>query len=339
MNRPRSSVAPIPRPFIVALAVVLGLLAVDAAVWRIATFRLRRAYLGWQSSLAAQGWQVTSAPPIAGGWPIAASLRLNDLRLGQTSSGGFAWTAYRVRFGISLLHPTVGAVDPSGPQTLTLPGLPPIAFAAKRMRATFPLSLPVQSAQATADRLTVVTPSGDVAIAAARMQVQWQPAATHLVLSAGPAALPPQRRWGLGQSITAASIDLTAHGAWPRGKPAEAAGRWRDAAGGIDIAQLGLHWGALDASGSGRAGIGADGQPTARLDLRVVEPQAALSALADAGAITRNAATAAGAVLALLEMPQRLANQPAVLSLPLQIDGGTISLGQIPVARLPRIAW
>jgi hypothetical protein len=44
-------------------------------------------------------------------------------------------------------------------------------------------------------------------------------------------------------------------------------------------------------------------------------------------------------VLALLEMPQRLANQPAVLSLPLQIDGGTISLGQIPVARLPRIAW
>jgi hypothetical protein len=331
--------APVRRAALLAACILAVLAGADVVLWRIATDRLRGAYLDWQGALAAQGWQLTASTPQAGGWPIAATLRLRDVRLAQTTAHGLVWTAARLRFGIWLAHPHEVAAIPSGQQSLALPGLPALAFTANRLRASFPLPAPVHAAQVVADRLTFATPSGPLVIAAAAIQADWRATSLHLTASADQAEMPPGRNWGLGQMVTGASIDLIAHGAWPAAPPGEAAGPWRTTGGTLDIARLAVHWGALDASGGGRAAIGADGQPQAALDLRVVEPQAALSALADAGAITRNAATAAGAVLALLEMPQRLTSQPAILNLPLRIDGGTVSIGQIPVARLPRIDW
>jgi hypothetical protein len=338
-----SSPAPNPgRParwLVAAVLLVLAVLGIDTAAWWLATGRLRQAYLAWQAALPAQGWQLAASPPVASGWPLAARLRIDGVRLGQAPPGGFGWTSARVRFGIALARPGVLAVDAGGAQSLAVPGLAPLQFRAGRLHAELPLSLPVRSVQATASDLAVALPAGVMEVAQADLQAEWAPRAVHVRVQAGPATLPPGHRWGLGQTIADGSLDLVVHGAWPGGTPRAAAGAWRDGGGSVELRQVAVRWGALDASGSGRAGLDGDLQPTARLDARVVAPQSALAALADAGAISRDAAVAAGAVLALLEVPGRLANQPDVLSLPLRLQGGGVLLGQIPVARLPKLAW
>jgi hypothetical protein len=261
------------------------------------------------------------------------------MRLGQAEPDGFGWSSARVTFGISLLHPGVLAVDPGGDQRLVAPGLAPLRFHAGRLSAELPLAAPIRSVRATASNFAIVLPAGELVVARADLQAEWAARAAHVSLSAGPATLSLDHRWGLGQTIAAASVDLVAHSAWPRGNARQAAPAWRDGGGSVDIRALTLRWGALDASGSGRLALGENSQPTGVLTTRVVAPQAALAALADAGAISHDAAIAAGAVLSLLELPGRLANQPDVLTLPLRLRNGTVLLGQIPVARVPPLAW
>ena len=318
------------------LALVLGL---DTVVWEVATHRLLRAYDRWQTALAPKGWQVTSAPPVATGWPLAARLRLDGIRLGEAAPAGFAWTAAHVSFGVSLLHPHQIAVQPDGAQTMAGPGLAPLQFHAEQMTAVLPLSAPIQSAEATATKLTIATPKGDAIVSQSRLDASWQPGAAQLRFVAGPGTLPAGHRWGLGQTVGAFTLELIAHGPWPSGSPAHAAGAWRDSGGSIDLTHVALRWGALDATGTGQARLDSALQPTATLNLKVANPEAALSTLADAGAITRNVATAANAVLTLLELPARLAGRPGVLDLPLSLNDGTVALGQIPVARVPKLDW
>jgi hypothetical protein len=323
-----------------AAALVLTLLlALDTLAWRVATNRLRNATQAWQTALGPKGWQLTSAAPVATGWPIAAELRLDRMSLREAASSGFAWTAARVTFGVSLLHPNRLTVRSEGAQTLAAPGLAPIRFHAEHLQAVLPLATPIQSAQASATQLTIATPDGDALIAATTLEASWQPAAAHLRLAAGPASLPAGHRWGLGQTVGALTLELIAHGAWPAGSATQAASRWRDSGGTLDVTTVALRWGALDATGTGQARLDGALQPAATLNLKVANPEAALSTLADAGAITRNVATAATAVLTLLELPARLTGRPGVLDLPLSLDDGTVALGQIPIARVPKLVW
>jgi hypothetical protein len=62
-----------------------------------------------------------------------------------------------------------------------------------------------------------------------------------------------------------------------------------------------------------------------------------LDALAEARLIAPRAATAAKAVLALLQRPQP-DGKPAV-QLPLTLQDRTLALGRIPLARLPELIW
>ena len=327
------------RPFHFAVAVLVLLLAADTVAWEVATARLRSAFMVWQGSLAAKGWQVSSETPAATGWPFAARLRLRQARLGQADAAGFAWSAASVEFGVSLLHPKTLVVSPADVQSLAGPGLPAIRFHADDLTASAPLGGGITAARAQASRLTVETPVGDAVATAVRINVVWTRGAVHVQATAGPIAMPPRRRWGLGQTVTTASIDLIAHGAWPASGGREAAAAWRDAGGSLDVAHLAGQWGTLDVRGSGRATLDADLQPRAQLALTVIDPQAAIAMLGDTGAISRGAATAAGAVLGLMALPARLAGQPATLDLPLRVEGGLVLAGQIPIARLPRVQW
>lgn len=321
------------------LILVAGLLGADYTVWRIATDRLRRAYGTWQTSLAASGWQVRADPVVAVGWPIAARLRLDHARLGVAAADGFAWTAARLSFGVSLLRPHAIVLAATGAETLSGPGWGPVRFAAKQLELMVPREPQPGSASISARDLAIASRSGDLLVQRARLTLAWQADHAALELTAGPIALPAGTRWGLGPSVDQVTLDLIDHGAWPGATPGQAAAAWRAGGGRLDVAQLGVHWGTLQLDGTGSLRLDADLQPRGALDLHIGDPAAALSTLADAGAISRGAATAATAVLDLLAAPARIAGQSSGVALPLELKGGTVSLGRIPIAQLAPVAW
>jgi hypothetical protein len=139
------------------LVFLLILLAADYGGWLWLTGRMREGYAQWQATLAADGWQVTSAAPVATGWPLAARLELDQPRLSQ-GDGGFAWRAARASFGISILHPGRFVIVPQGAQTLSAAGWAPLQFHATAMRIEAPLGAPVQQGVADATGLTFGTP-------------------------------------------------------------------------------------------------------------------------------------------------------------------------------------
>jgi hypothetical protein len=320
------------------LVFLLILLAADYGGWLWLTGRMREGYAQWQTTLAADGWQVTSAAPIATGWPLAAQLQLDQPRLAQ-AEGGFAWSAARATFGISILHPRSFVIVPQGAQSLTAAGWAPLRFHATTMRIAAPLGAPVQRGVADAAGLNFGTPIGAITIKQIHVQAQWEHDDARGALTAESALLPAGRQWGLGDQVQSASLLLDAHGHWPGGHPAVAAAAWRDGGGLIELRQFDLHWGALAASATGEGRLNAALQPEARAELVLTNPQAALNSLADAGVIPADAAKAAGAVLQLLSMSSHAQGAPNSVTLPLRLKDGTATVARIPLARVAKLKW
>ena len=340
-----------------AALTVLLLLALDTAAWRLATDRLRAAYVLRQTALPSTGWQITSAPPRATGWPWVANLRVSRFRLASLAAPAtpapawlapawpalawpaLAWTADTLTLSVSPFHPNRLTIRTAGAQTISMPGWPTLHLDGA-MRADIPLAGPLRSAHLSATTLTVKTPAGPLAIGATTLDAAWQPSGATLTFSAGPANLPANTRWGLDTTLTSTTLSLIAHGPWPRAAtPAAAARQWQSYGGTIDIPRLALHWGSLDLSAHGQAALDPDLQPTAALQITLANPQAALTTLAATGAITRGTATAVSAVLTLLSLPARLSGRNDALELPVKLTDGRVSLGQIPLAHLPPLRW
>jgi hypothetical protein len=320
------------------LVFLLILLAADYGGWLWLTGRMREGYAQWQATLAADGWQVTSAAPVATGWPLAARLELDQPRLSQ-GDGGFAWRAARASFGISILHPGRFVIVPQGAQTLSAAGWAPLQFHATAMRIEAPLGAPVQHGVADATGLTFGTPVGAITLKQIHVQANWVKDDARVALTALNALLPAGRQWGLGDQVQSASLMLDAHGHWPGGHPAVAAAAWRDGGGLIELRQFALHWGALAASATGQGRLNAALQPDARAELVLTNPQAALDSLADAGVIPADAAKAAGAVLQLLSLSAHAQSAPGSVTLPLRLKDGTVTVARIPLARVAKLRW
>lgn len=351
----RTSVLPLRRVLIAVVLLIGVAAAADALLWRFATQRLESGFAAWAAAARAQGWTVRAGTPQAGGWPLAAEVSLPDLSVqGGTDEipGGLTWRAARVTLQVALLRPHQVKVGAFGRQHLRLSSLPDIPFVADRMDAVLPLTAsgvpPV--ANIAAEHLRAALPIGgvaqDVTVADAALQLTGHPDAGRdqpgvvMQLDARQIGLPSSGHYPLGASIASLQMDAALDGPIPPpgADPVRRAAAWRDGGGQIAIRRLAMVWGPLAATVSATLTLDGALQPTGNINLRTIGEQAALDRLAAGGVMKRRTATVAKAVIGL--MPHTVAaDGESETDLHLSLEDRTLSLGRIPLLKLPDLTW
>lgn len=338
----------------VLIALLLLVVIADSLAWHFAVQRMRAGLADWVDARRATGWAVSMATPEAGGWPLAATLTLRDVRLqggAPDIPDGLTWGAERVVMRLDLLHPLVLRIDAGGAQHLRLADAPDIPYTTANLRLLMPLQAD-PSAQALDLHADTLHASVPVAGAAAAMTVghldvdavlnqaaaQGQPAVS-MAVKANSIDLPSRLHWPLGPHIASAALDAALNGRLPdaTGLTAVAAG-WRDGGGSLEVRHVETHWGPLGLTATAKLALDPELQPTGTGTAHITGYAETLDALARNGLMSRSAATTAKAVLSLLaDTPGD--GGPAEVDVPLSLQYRTLSMRQVPLVRLPELDW
>ena len=328
------------------------LLAGDIVYWRFAAARLRAGFDAWTLGAAASGWTVRHGAIGTGGWPDMAVLRVEDVEIaggGKAGRPAIVWGAGSVILRTRLLRPDVLEITPVAPRDLRLRGGPPIPVAADhaRLRLVLRPNAPPSAIDLDIEALQAVLPDlGILSIGHLTGHAEIMPAAERnqvgigFALTAGPVTLPDGVRWGLGPEVAGLAIEGAVNGPLPGifATPAVWATAWRDGGGSVDVRRLAVHWGASALSASATLALDEDLQPMGAGTGKIAGYGAALDALAANAVIGRSAAKAAKAVLSLLASPPA-DGQPEEVEVPMTLQFRTLSVRQVPLARLPELNW
>jgi hypothetical protein len=142
---------------------------------------------------------------------------------------------------------------------------------------------------------------------------------------------------GLKDTIDEIGFGVTLMGAFPPGPLAQAAAKWRDAGGSLDLDHLDLRWGDIRVAGSGTLALDNTLQPVGSLSGGVAGFDPLLTALVAAGRIKAGDARMARLALALLAKPGP-DGRPEITS-SLSIQDGQMYLGPAKLGPAPRIDW
>jgi hypothetical protein len=147
-----------------------------------------------------------------------------------------------------------------------------------------------------------------------------------------PAALAP-----LGDTIAELDFAATEKGAIGGGKLADAAAAWRDAGGRIELANLRLRWGALQATATGTIALDQELQAAGSFSGAIQGYDQILTALVKNGQMRDSDAGLARIALTLLAKagPD---GKPEIRTA-FRIQNGQMFLGPAKLGRLPRITW
>ena len=318
------------RAGIVTFLVLACLLVADTAAWFWATDRMLAEWEAWRSQMVARGVAVAAAPPRRGGWPFAAELTWPEVAI---DGGLAAWRGGPVRLDLSPLHPTTLAIDVDGPQTIRLDGLPPAIITARGLTAAIPLNNPARiNFEGHSIATTLAGGRLEISVLAGRLDpAGLQIAASQFTL--------PKAGLPFGGAIERASAHVRMVGQLPTAADiphaAVAAADWARAGGQLIVDEASLIWGPLDAQGHFTAGLDPALQPTASGTLHMSGYHAAVDALVRAGTIGRNAARVATTVLDMMAT----STDPAVVDVPLTLQGGVVAMGAIPLVRFAPVTW
>ncbi len=288
-----------------------------------------------------QGWTVRTAAIQGAGWPLAADVELADLSItagADVLPGGAVWRAERVVLHLSPFAPGVLEIRVAGVQHASAFGSPSVHFTADRFVLTTALNRPGPVALDAAqlrfrEPLTAMTVG--LLNAEARPSGGFSVTAEAISLPPPPAAQP-----ALGRHIASVTMQGQIIGALPPPSPdaAARAAAWQRAGGSVQVTHLALGWGPLGVTGSVVLGLDEALQPAGTADLRVVGYAGALTALSSGGVLAASTAQAIGAVLALLAHAPAGGGVPQV-DLPVALHDGTLTVGRIPVGKLPPVVW
>jgi hypothetical protein len=338
------------RPWLIALAVPVTLIAADALYWHIAERNLEQGFAAWLAARRADGWVATTQPGVPGGWPLAATLTIPGVSLsGATGEipGGFAWRAEKLTLRYVLWRPREVTIATAGAQRLRFADGPPISYTVNDLRLEVPVQADApQFAELSAEAIHADLPGGsNVSLGGLQLHLDLLPDASagrptlRFAFRAKTISPPAPFNQVLGPRIT----NLTADGALDGpvgqvGTPEVRAAAWRDAGGSLAIQRLALIWGPLDLTGSATLALDRQLQPMGAGSVRAIGYANALDALATHGFITRSTATAAKAILSLLAHNPDDGGPPDV-EVPLTLQYRTLSMRQVPLMRLPELDW
>ena len=335
------------RRLLISLAMVLAMAAGSSFLaWRWVVGQMQTQFAAWVAAQQAQGWTVAHGEPGAGGWPFAAELILPDLSLTGLAAdipGGIAWSGERTTLRVDVLSPRLLTVLVGGGQRLRIGANAPVSYAADRFTLSVPLP-PDGPPLAMALDAGGLQATGGLTIGLLEGQFEQQPAAraTSIRLSAEAIAFPPPPapQPPLGPHIASATVEGTLTGTISptATDPAAAAIAWQAAGGKLEVRRIALGWGPLGVSGTAAVELDPALQPVGTAALHIVGYADALQALAAGHVLSPHAAQAAAAVLGLLAVSPSGGGVPAV-DVPLALHDRTLSMGHIPLARLPELVW
>jgi len=337
-------------PTLVLLAAALA----DTAVWYVVEHRMRDSLAAWVAAQRADGWTVTAVAPVAGGWPVAATLTLRDFELsgGELDiPGGLAWRADRVVLRLTPSNPNVLHIEAAGLQRLRVSDAPGVAYDATHLELLVPLQ-PQPMGQVLdlhgkglrarvdvggkPDSVTVETLAARIVVPAATGR--GQPAVS-LAGAANNIALPEHMDWPLGAHVRSLTLEGALDGPLPDAPSLTGrAAQWRDGGGKVDLQNVALHWGALDLTAHATLGLDENLQPEGRATAQVSGYAPTLDVLATHGVISNSAAIAAKAMLSLLAATP-VSGGPSEVEAPLSLNQGVVSMHRIPLIRLPHLDW
>lgn len=335
-----------------AMILLAALVAGQSLLWRWSTGALAEGFSDWVIKHRAQGWTINHDIPDRGGWPFAARLTIPRLSIespGDDSAGqGMGWQVQAVTLSTPLPMPDALRMEATGPQTVRL-GATRIPFTTESFVALLPLEAGQPPRRANALMLGMVAQTPDGALTVNRLggDAHWsRNAETTLTLqfAAEDAILPPA--WlrapalaGFGPRLARLEFDGALYGnVLPLPSLREQLDAWRTSDGKLDVRQLRLAWGDLDAALRLSARLDPALQPALGGMLSVINPNAALDSLARSGLIQRRALDGTKFAVALLtRRPQD--GGPPIAEIPIALQNGVVSAAQIPLTRLPPIVW
>lgn len=325
------------RLWIVLPSVAMALIAAHTAGWLAATHYLEASFDRWAAHRRASGWHVEAGAPIRGGWPLAATLTLPDLTLDAgpaDAPGHVEWRAAEVVLRLSIRDPRMLEIDLAGRQTVCVAPGPSLAFTAEQLRIEAPLGRAPAPPTVSLELRRLHGEGLGIGLLTGQLSLGATPA-----LSTSAEAIDlPGGPWPFGPHISSLAIDATeAGGLPPAGALAASAAAWHNAGGALEISHFALGWGPLGVAAAGRLTLDDRLQPAGSADLHLIGYAKALQALAAQHIITNDAALAATAVATLLaRVPKDGAPE---VQLPLTLRGGKLSMGRIPLLKLPELRW
>ena len=339
--------------WITAAAMLFSLLAGDVAYWRVAAGRLKTGYQHWLAGRVAEGWDVHSGVLSIGGWPGAARVSVPNLTLRHVG-GAIPWdvqiAAAAVDLSVPLLDPASLRISLTGPAHVRAGGAPDMIVTSEENTVTVPLlSVGRRRIELNVRNLRIDPASGDwhttlgllnASIDAPSLIEASQPgSAVAFSASAEAVALPALVKWPLGPNISSVTLGGSVNGPMPMTRdPTAWARAWRDGGGSLAISRFTMGWGPLGLTASATLALDDQLQPMGSGNGRLVGYAATLDKLAEAGILTKSAATAAKAVL-LLMAGAGDPDQPPAVDVPLTLQYRTLSMRQVPLLRLPELDW
>ena len=305
------------------------LLAAVTSVWFWGIGRMEAELRTWTTNALAAGMQVSHGTPIRSGWPFAAALVLPDVSLTAEGPAGaeraVVWRAGDVRLAVRLWSPAILRL--TLPASRIVAGGVAIAIDASRLRAD--VQLGTSGVVLLADNLRLGLPRGRMAVTHGRVQV----VGTRLDVLLDGVSL-PDAGLPFGGFIDAASLHgtTTVAPAPAAASPWEALAAWRDAGGVFTFEAAALHWGPLQATATGMLWLDAKLQPEGQADAHLVGTTALIEAMTRAGTIGRNASRVIVTLLGLMARPAP--DGTLGVDLPLQLRGGCVSAGEVPLLQL-----
>ena len=344
----------------VAVLLLVLLLAADTLAWLQMQQLLDRRLRLLVQDAARSGWVLRAAGERRGGWPLTARLTLEAARAHGAAAlfpGGVSWSGERVSATLPLLHPRRVTFSAAGIQTLSAGGARTLGDSLRFWSVASGLHLPAGtrdgigqlSFEATGLRLALpgAGPDGVVAVAGLQGRLRWTPQALALTLALRGIALPPGTAIPIGSVVPAAALELSLIG--PAGGGGDLAARlrdWRAGGGRLLLRQATIDWKDAGIEAAGHVVLDGNLQPDGGFTVQVTGADAMLDRLAQSGRLDPSAVAAARAVLGLISAARdeprgRSTGQPSAgplrrpLQLPLTLHGGLLSLGQIPLLRIP----
>ncbi len=316
-------------------------IAAYAAYWFHVAGQLRKGIDGFAADRRAEGWAVEMAAVGSTGFPGAVTARIGGLTL--RSPAGLFWHAETLSITVPPLRPLAPVIDFAGTHDLTLPGWSGIISAAGA-RASLRVAVDGGLSGLAFDSSgVVVEQAGLEAISVAGASVSFdrlgdddggheKPTAQATIAVRG-IDLPTLAGLPLGRRIDTVQLEARIMGSISGGPPLAALAAWSTDGGTVELDRVVLEWAPLAIEADGTMALDPALQPLIATNARIRGLGEFVVRLVQAGLIEPRMASAAEIMLAIMARPDTKGRP--TLSLPLTLQDGILSAGQIRLTRVP----
>lgn len=326
------------------LIVVLVMAAAWAGYWFLASSQIKGELTNWFQQQREQGWVAEYSDLTVTGFPNRVDTTFTNLTLADPETG-WAWDVpFFQLMALSYKPNHIIAVWPND-QRLATP-LQKLSISSAELKASVVLqadeALPLDRANLVADTLTIATEGGQAttmtALRAAIQSLPDDPNSYRFAIETDDFAPPMQFRGLIGAAdhlprtfdALRAQLSVTFDNRWDRAAIEHRRPQPRH----IDLQLVEARWGDLELMLAGAADVDNQGRLSGSMTIKARNWQEIVNMAVASGQLSLTMAERLSNAFKLLS---QMTGNPKTLDIPLDFRNGTIYLGPVPVAKMPRL--